>query len=289
MIRWLDGLAELADSYDAFIIDLWGVLHDGTTAYAGAADALAGLRRAGKRTLLLSNAPRRAHTLAVHMEGLGIARGLYGELLSSGEAVHRALARRADPFFAALGRRLYHLGPDYDAGVFAGLDYVEAGIDSADFIIATGSWQPTHTVEDFMPVLERGIARALPLVCCNPDLVAIREGREMLCAGAIAARYAAMGGAVGWRGKPDPAIYDEALAILATEPARTVCIGDGMPTDIKGAAAAGLDAVLVTRGIHAEEMGLARDSTDRPAVGRVEALAARFGLAPMAAMAACKW
>ena len=278
-----NGLATLAGSYDGFIIDMWGVLHDGTETLPGAVAALGALRAAGKGILLLSNAPRRAAVLAAQIARLGIGGDLYDHLLSSGEAVYRALAGRTDPFFAALGRRLAHLGPAGDDDLFAGLDYRAVGMDRADFILNSGPLDPAATVEDYRADLEQGIIRGLPMVCANPDMVVIRGGRPVVCAGAFAARYEDMGGQVVRRGKPDPAIYAEALARLGTRPARTLCIGDGMPTDIAGAAAAGLDSLLICGGIHAAELG------SPPDPARIEALVTRHGLHPTAVMARFVW
>jgi HAD superfamily hydrolase (TIGR01459 family) len=278
----LAGIGDFAAGYDGLIIDLWGVLHDGHSAYPGAVDTLAALKAAGKGILLLSNAPRRVAPLIEQMAGLGIGRHLYDHLLSSGEAVHGELERRADPFFAALGRRLFLMGPRQDDSIFAGLDYRPVGLGDADFILCTGPWGE-ETVDDFLPALRHGVERGLPLICANPDRVVIRQGRAMPCAGALADRYQELGGQVVWRGKPDIAIYQQALALLGSGRARTLCIGDGMPTDIRGAAAAGLDSVLVGRGIHAAELGPGLDA------GRLAALSRRFGCAPTAAVMEFVW
>jgi HAD superfamily hydrolase (TIGR01459 family) len=282
---WIAGLSAVADRYDGFVLDLWGVIHDGVEAYPGVGDTLAALRRAGKRSILLSNAPRRAAALEAQMTRMGLPRELYDEVLSSGEAVHLELARRGDPFYAALGRRLYHLGPERDRNVFEGLDYASVALDAADFVLNTGPWELTETVEDYLPVLEQALARRLPMICANPDHVVIRQGARITCAGAIAARYAAMGGVVSQRGKPDPAIYAVALAMLGC--ARVCAIGDALHTDVKGANAAGIDSVLVTGGIHAEELGIAWGETPDPA--RLEQVIADHGETPTAAMATFAW
>ena len=282
MIRLLSGIGAVAAEYDGLIIDLWGVLHDGFAAYPGAIATLAALKSSGKRTVLLSNAPRRVAPLIGQMAALGIGRELYDHLLTSGEAVYGALARRDDPAFAALGRRLYHMGPRQDDSVFAGLDYQTAPLDQADFILDTGPWGE-ETVEDFLPALRHGVERGLPLICANPDRAVVRAGRAFPCAGALADCYVQMGGRAIWRGKPDIAIYREALALLGTLPDRTLCIGDGMPTDIQGAVAAGLDSVLVTRGIHGAELGTGLDQA------RLAVLAGRFGFAPTAAVEEFVW
>lgn len=287
MTAIIRGLSSLAGRYDGFIVDLWGVLHDGEAAYPGTVATLEALKAAGKRVLLLSNAPRRASLLVQQMARMGIVPELYDHVLSSGEAVHQALARRTDPFYVALGHRYFHLGPPHDDVLLAGLDYQSVDIETADFILDTGPWDIDATVEDSLAVMEVGIARGLPMVCANPDRVVIHLGRPMICAGAIAARYVDMGGSVSWRGKPDPVIYDHALALLGTERSRTLCIGDGMPTDIRGAVTAGMDSVLVTRGIHAEETGWVLGFDPEPGV--IAALAERFGFQPSAAIGTFEW
>lgn len=286
-IRMIDGLAEVASGFDAFILDLWGVIHDGVEAYPGARDTLAALKAAGKKTLLLSNAPRRAGALVEQMTRLGIERELYDLVLSSGEAVHMELARRTDPFYAALGARLYHLGPERDRNVFEGLPYAAVDIDHADFILNTGPWHFDETVEDYLEVMRKGVARRLPMVCANPDHVVIRQGQQVVCAGALADRYARLGGSVSMRGKPDPAIYELALRLLEVEPARVLAVGDALHTDVKGANGAGLRAVFVTQGIHAAELGIRPGAV--PEAGRLREVIARHGECPLAAIATFRW
>ena len=282
---WIAGLSAVADRYDGFVLDLWGVIHDGVEAYPGVAETLASLRAAGKRSILLSNAPRRGAALTEQMTRMGLPRHLYDEVLSSGEAVHLELAERRDPFYAALGRKLYHLGPERDRNVYEGLNYAAVGLDEADFVLNTGPVDLTETVESYLPVLEQALARRLPMICANPDHVVIRQGARITCAGAIAARYADMGGEVSQRGKPDPAIYATALRMLGC---RRVCaVGDALHTDIKGANAAGLDSVLVTGGIHAEELGITWGEVPDPV--RLDELVRFHGETPTAAMAKFDW
>lgn len=286
-IRQIKGLSEVASGFDGFILDLWGVIHDGVEAYAGARDTLAAIRAAGKRTLLLSNAPRRADALVEQLARMGIGRDMYDEVLSSGEAVHMELARRTDPFYASLGRQLYHMGPERDANVFAGLDLVAVDIEHADFILNTGPWDFNETVEDYVPKMKAALARNLPMICANPDHVVIRQGQPVVCAGALAARYAEMGGVVSTRGKPDPAIYDNALELLGLERNSVLAVGDALHTDVKGANGAGLRAVFVTQGIHAAELGIRPgEEAESDTLRRV---VTRHGERPMAAIATFRW
>ena len=288
MIPLIAGLSAVAARYDGFVLDLWGVIHDGVEAYPGVAGTLAELRRAGKRTIMLSNAPRRSGALIDQLSRLGIARDLYDEVLSSGEAVHLELAGRADPVFAALGPRLYHLGPDRDRNVYEGLPYRSVDLDQADFVLNTGPVELTESVADYQDLLDRALARHLPMICANPDHVVIRQGARITCAGAIAGRYADMGGMVVERGKPDPAIYDLALARLGIADRRRVCaVGDALHTDIRGARAGGFDAVLVTGGIHADELGTKWGEAPDPV--RLAELARHHGERPVAAMVKFAW
>lgn len=287
-VRWLSGLSEIAAAYDGFVLDLWGVIHDGFEAYPGVGATLAALKAAGKRTVLLSNAPRRGQVLIDGMTRMGLGRDLYDAVMSSGEAVYLELARRTDPFFARLGTRLYHMGPERDRNVYEGLPYAAVGLDEADFVLNTGPWELDETVEDYLPAMAQARARNLPMICANPDHVVIRQGKRVVCAGALAAAYADMGGLVCQRGKPDPAIYAVALERLGVaDRTRVAVVGDALHTDIKGANAAGLASVLVTGGIHADELGIRWGETPDPI--RLAELVRSNGERPTAAMARFAW
>lgn len=258
MLRAIDGLQEIADLYDAFILDLWGLVHDGERLYPPAADTFQRLKAANKKTLLLSNAPRRAYALVHAMSNMGLDRTLYGEVFSSGEATRDELIARTDPFFANLGSKVYHLGPERDRSVFdeTNLDIV-ASINTADFVVNTGPVELDHAVDDYKEILRAAQNKRLPMVCANPDLVVIRGGRRIICAGAIARRYEALGGKVAYRGKPDPAVYLLAAKKMGiSDLSRIAVVGDALETDVKGAAAAGMASIWCTGGIHAEALGI---------------------------------
>lgn len=288
-LRVLSGLREIEGEFDGFILDLWGLIHDGERPYPPAERTLRALRDAGKKTLLLSNAPRRAHALIEAMARMGIGRDLYGEVLSSGEATREALIKRDDPFFAALGRRVYHLGPERDRSVFedTGLTIV-ADLASAEFILNTGPISLNEKVDDYLAVLEPAAKRGLPMVCANPDFVVIRAGRPIVCAGAIAARYTALGGKVVLRGKPDPNIYHLAVERLGVaDKRRVVVVGDALETDVKGARASGLASIWCTGGIHAEALGVSYGVAADPA--KAESLARTEGHMPTYAIPGFIW
>ena len=230
-------MRELAPRYDGFILDLWGVVHDGVAPFPGVLDCMARLVDAGKRIVLLSNAPRRADDVVGRIEKIGVPRPLYHAVMSSGEEAWQHLDKRDEPFYAALGRRCLHICSERDLEMREGLDldWVDTP-EAADFILNTGpaEWEDTH--EDYAAVLEAARRRDLPMVCANPDLVVLHAGRAALCAGAIAEQYEAMGGRVRWHGKPHRSVYDSVLGLLGVaDRGRILAIGDSLRTDIAGA------------------------------------------------------
>jgi HAD superfamily hydrolase (TIGR01459 family) len=282
-MKRLSHFAPLAPGYDGFILDLWGVIHDGVRPYAGAAECLVTLREQGKRIVLLSNAPRRANEVQLQLRGMGIPDHAYDGVMTSGEATYLMLRDRSDPWYQALGNAVYHLGPERDRNVLDGLDLeVLDSPKAADFILNTGPddhLNPTNPAAYDLE-LQDCAARGLPMICANPDLEVIRGGVRVVCAGTLAQRYIAMGGDVRSLGKPDPAIYTPVLAMLAVPPARVLAVGDALRTDIAGAAAVGLDACWVLGGLHGAHLG---------SDAATEAEAAEVGLFPVAAIPHFVW
>lgn len=274
-MRHLDGIATLAPEYDGFIVDLWGVMHDGTTLYDGALDALTRLRQTGKPIVLLSNAPRRAAAAQLGLRALGIEDELYTAVMTSGEAAWEALAHHA-------GARVYHLGPERDRNVLAGRDIttVERPQD-ATLLLNTGPddrHDPTG-IEPYLPEVAGCLAAGLPMICANPDLEVISAGGvRVVCAGALALWYEERGGKVRWIGKPYPEIYATTLDLLKVPAGRTLAVGDALRTDIAGAQAAQIDSCWVLGGIHA---------LDTPE--RAEAEAEAVGLRPIATVPSFRW
>jgi len=254
----IPGVAALAPHYDGFILDLWGVIHDGVAPLPGAIDCLRELIAAGNRVILLSNAPRRADDVVRRITQIGVPPGTYHDVMSSGEETWQYLHRRDDPFYAALGRRCLHICSDRDLEIRdgLGLDYFDTA-EEAEFILNTGPAGWNDTVEDYAPLLSRALARDLPMVCANPDLVVMHGARLAHCAGALAQWYEQQGGHVSWHGKPYRSVYDSCLALLGIDDrSRILAVGDSLRTDIAGAAGAGIDSLLIAGGIHAEEFGM---------------------------------
>ncbi|PZW50453.1 HAD superfamily hydrolase (TIGR01459 family) [Humitalea rosea] len=283
----LDGIADLAEKYDGFILDLWGVVHDGRQPYAGVTQALAQLQAMGKQVVFLSNAPRRAWFIADMLAGMGIGAALYDGIMTSGELTRRYLLRRDLPFFAGLGTRAFHIGPERDLSIAEGLDLqLIKTATGAEFVLNTGP-EPVlgaHDVRFYEPALRAAAARKLPMICCNPDREVMVGGAKLIAAGALADRYAALGGGEIFEvGKPDPRSYPPVLELLGIgDLSRVVAIGDSPRTDLAGAQAAGIDAVWALTGLAA----IAHGRPDPQALALEAKIA---GVSPIAALTGLRW
>lgn len=283
-MRFLDGFREIAHAYDGFVLDLWGVVHNGVAPLPGAPECLEKLHDAGKRVVMLSNAPRRTDIVAKQLERMGIPEAHYNGIMTSGEASYRLLRDRPDAWSQRLGERMFYVGPDRDLSLIDGLPL--AVVDdpaAASFVLVTG---PDHLgpLEDaarYDPVLKRCAKHRLPMICTNPDLEVIVGGERVFCAGTLAVRYVELGGDARMLGKPDRVVYEPVLEMLALPPARVLAVGDALRTDIAGATAAGLDSCWVLAGLHGDHLG-----EDKSAIA---AEAARAGLAPVAAIRHLIW
>ncbi len=285
---YIDGLRQISEEYEGYIIDLWGVIHDGIAPYPGAVECLRQLSDLGKSVVLLSNAPRRAHVAQASLRNMGIPDHLYTGILTSGEATHQLLRERfqpeAHPFFNTLGPRVFHIGPDRDRNVIEGLDLirVERPAD-ADFVLNTGpdDLGSATDLDSWKPLLHDCVRLALPMVCANPDLEVLRGTTRLICAGALTQCYEELGGRAVWVGKPAGAVYDRVMAMLSVERSQVLAIGDSLRTDIAGAKSAGIASFWVLGGIHGEELGSSKE--------RIEIAAAAAGVAPVACAWSLEW
>jgi HAD superfamily hydrolase (TIGR01459 family) len=284
----LDGIAPLAARYDGFILDLWGVVHDGHKPYPGVADALGRLKAMGKRVAFLSNAPRRAAVVDALLVGMGLDRALWDGTITSGELAWRHLQRRDRADFATLGTRALHIGPERDLSVAEGTGVtLVADVAAADFVLNTGP-EPARgngDVGPYRPALEACAARRLPMVCVNPDRFVMVGEERVICAGALADLYVALGGPAAIEiGKPDPQAYPPVLEVLGiAERARVLAIGDSPHTDLAGAQAAGIESVWALTGLAAHAHGAAPDPAQLAAVAAAE------GVRPIGALSGLRW
>lgn len=248
----IDGIRELAESTDAWLVDVWGVMHNGVEAFADAAHACAEFRRAGGYVVLLTNAPRPGPAVVAQISRIGVPQGAYDAVLSSGD-VTRGLVTEWR------GKNIHHLGPDRDRGIFEGIDIKFATSIEADIVVVTGLLDDnTETPDDYAITLKSFRRRNVAMLCANPDIRVERGERIVYCAGALAEAYEQLGGDVVYAGKPHLPIYELALHMVndgrgeAVAKERVIAIGDGLNTDIAGAAAAGLRSVFVASGLHVE-------------------------------------
>ncbi len=283
------GLSEIAARYDGFVLDIWGVVHQGGPAYPEVVDCLAQLKKLDRPVVFLSNAPRRAVRVERLLESKGISATLHRGVISSGEIARLSLEARRESALASLGPRYLSLGAERDGDLLDGLDFQEVTDPSdADFILAIGLDDARSSVAHYETVLTAAAKRDLPLLCVNPDLVVVRLGVRELCAGALAARYKELGGRVHYFGKPFEEAYPPTLARLGlTDRQRVLAVGDGLETDIKGAQKAGLATLLVTGGLLADALGI--DRLNVPAPEALEAACREAGAVPDGAIATLRW
>lgn len=250
-MQQLASLKELAGHYDGFILDLWGVVHDGEKLYAGVRESFAYLRERGKQIVILSNAPRRSHRAAEVLVRLGVHEQMYDHLITSGEVMFGYLSGKH-----SYGKHFFFIGPDKDLDVLDGLEFSRAGLLQADFILNVGFEYDGQEIKELESALLTAARLRKPMICANPDLVVVRQSGERLgCAGMIAESYAGMGGEVLYFGKPFPSVYDACLQRFDGIAKERICaIGDSLHTDILGANRAGVDSALVLGGILKERV-----------------------------------
>lgn len=283
------GIGALAPRFDGFIVDQWGVVHDGATPYAGARECLESLKRAGKRVVMLSNSGRSNAANEALMASMGFPRELYDAFIAAGEDARSAIANRVTPFHARLGRRCLAFTRDGERKLLEGLGltFVDK-VDDADFLAVIGIDSPRRSLADYETQLQAGLARGLPMICANPDLVRFHEGRLVDAPGVLGNRYEAIGGEVFWHGKPHAPIYESCLKEMGGIPrSRIVAVGDSLDHDVAGAASVSLPCALVAGGVHAEALGIVRGAM--PSADKLEALLARAPARPAFVVPAFTW
>lgn len=287
-VRIADGVRALVPDYEGFILDQWGVLHDGTLPYAGAVACLTRLRSAGKRIVVLSNSGRREADNLRLMKEMGFDPALIDRFISGGEHARAALESQSDPFHRALGRRCYAFTRGGDRSLLDGIGLVLVDrVQDADFLAVLGSDAPQRLVRDYEDELLMGIQRQLPMVCANPDTIRLLPDGVTEAQGALARRYEALGGTVFYHGKPYPAIYESCLRILDCPKSSVLAIGDSLDHDILGAARVGIQSALIPGGVHAAELGIPWGRL--PAAENWKEFASRAPAQPDYLLAAFNW
>lgn len=264
MGKRIESFREIGGLYDVALCDVWGVLHNGVSVYPDAPVALEAARSEGLTVVLITNSPRVAPRVVEQLRAIGVPDSAYDRIVTSGDVTRKLIAEGP--------KKVFLLGPERDIGILEGLDVQRVEANEAESIVCTGFFDDeTETPDDYTDMLTAWYARNVPLICANPDLVVERGHRMIPCAGAMAAYYERLGGQTRIAGKPYQPIYDAAIAaareVRSEFPlSRVVAIGDGMPTDVRGALDYGLDLLYISHGIHAREY-VVDGHTDEAALG----------------------
>jgi HAD superfamily hydrolase (TIGR01459 family) len=257
--------------YRLILCDVWGVVHNGVNLYPGTAKRLRQWREQGRCVILLTNAPRTQEAVERQLARIGLPRDCWDAIATSGEAGIQALN--------ALGRPVGFIGTADDRAVLEGKGVRIADTDDFTELACTGVREGEPDPQQYRAELEAIAHRDVHMHCLNPDRIVVRGGVPEACAGAIADIYEGLGGRVTWYGKPFPAIYQHALHRAGNPPKDEVlAIGDGLQTDILGAARMGFDTVFVAGGIHAGEP-FPDDFAERNGLGNWRPVAVVDGLA----------
>ena len=259
MTRIIFSLAEISADYDVLFCDLWGCLHNGVAAYPAAVAALQEFRAGGGQVVLLTNAPRPWKYIAAQLDRMAVPRDAWDAIVSSGDAAQDAM------FAGAVGRKVWAIMMPKDEGFFADIppEWADAPpirrveLDEAEGIVCTGLFDEVNeTPDDYRARFLLARERGLKLLCANPDVIVDLGETRLFCAGALAGFYEDMGGTSLYFGKPHPPIYDLARRRLGLrDDARILAIGDGIATDIPGAAGEGIDALFVSGGLAFDQFG----------------------------------
>ena len=259
MSNRLSGLSTVASRYQAMLSDIWGVVHNGIRHSERAVEALTRFRAEHGPVVLITNAPRPHGPIREQLKQLNVPDECFDDLVTSGDVSRNVIIETGK-------KKLFHIGPDRDLPLYQGLDVELVGEAEAEVICCTGLVDDgTETPDDYDQMLKNLAKRDLPFICANPDKVVEKGDKLLFCAGALADRFEAYGGETLLVGKPFAPIYEAAIAALnkakGSELDRDtiLTIGDGLPTDIRGAHYQKLDAIFVTAGIHAHEFGLVDD------------------------------
>ncbi|MES2252149.1 MAG: TIGR01459 family HAD-type hydrolase [Pseudomonadota bacterium] len=255
----IDSLMDIADRYDVFLIDVWGVTHNGVKPFPNAILAYEKLKAAGKTLVILSNAPRLPGVTRTRLSDMGIDDTLFDDVMTSGLECYQALRDRPNAFYQKLGPKLHHIGPDRDRTVFEGLPYTHVeSIADADFLLITGTDGWETTTDAYHERLTHAHSRNLPAVCANADKLVQNGDQLVICAGAIADAYRTLGAeSIYTHGKPNTDVYlaAHALANIKRQEevplSRVIMLGDSLATDIRGSNVYGIDSVFTLTGVHA--------------------------------------
>jgi len=238
------GLRSVADNYDLFFIDLWGVLHNGIKLYDHSTEVLDNLSKANKSFILLTNAPRPNKNVINFLKKIGLKK-YFENVFTSGEAAYKHLVSELNK------QKFFHIGPPRDFDLFKNIEKDNVlNIEDADYLLCTGLFdEHKNDLNFYKNFLSNHISKKM--ICTNPDLIVDRGETREYCAGSIAKAFEEINGKVTYFGKPYPPVYNLSINV---KDKKVLCIGDNLNTDIKGANVQSFDSLLITNGIHRKEI-----------------------------------
>ena len=240
-----EGLSSIVDNYQLFYIDLWGVIHNGIEPHKEAILTLKELKKRNKEYVLLTNAPRPNEAVKIFLKKMGIEKEIREHVFTSGEAAINYLKNNfLDNFF-------FHIGPPRDFDLFKGFKEMKSDtIKKGEYILCTGLFDDhDKDLEYYKDLFEKNLQKKM--ICTNPDLIVDRGNTRELCAGSVAMIFEKMGGEVVYFGKPYPEVYNQSID---NKNKKTLSIGDNLNTDIKGANLLNYDSLIISNGIHKNEI-----------------------------------
>ena len=240
-----EGFKSIIDDYDIFYIDLWGVVHNGINLHKNAIEALKKITKVKKEYVLLTNAPRPNKVVKAFLEKMGMNKEIREKVYSSGEASLNYLKKNY------LEKKFYHIGPPRDFDLFLEFENNKVGnISKSTYLLCTGLFENQgEDVNYYKGLFKDHINKRM--ICTNPDLVVDRGNKRELCAGSVALIFEKMGGEVIYFGKPFPEVYNQSID---NKEKKILSIGDNLNTDIKGANLLNYDSLLISNGIHKNEI-----------------------------------
>tara|TARA_Y100000746_G_scaffold113868_1_gene97342 strand:+ start:147 stop:965 length:819 start_codon:yes stop_codon:yes gene_type:complete len=240
-----EGLSSIVDNYQLFYVDLWGVVHNGVIIYKEAIKALKEISKKNKDFILLTNAPRPNSTVKSFLEKLGMEKEIRDHVYTSGEAALNYLRKNL------IDKKFFHVGPPRDFDLFKNFEKIKSEkIEDSEYILCTGLYDEyDNDLNHYKDLLQKNIAKKM--ICTNPDLVVDRGDVRELCAGSVAMVFEKMGGEVVYFGKPYPEVYNQSFD---NKNKKTLSIGDNLNTDIKGANLLNFDSLIISNGIHKNEI-----------------------------------
>ena len=240
-----EGFSSIVDDYQLFYVDLWGVVHNGVSLHKEAIKTLNEITRKKKDYILLTNAPRPNHSVKSFLEKLGMEKEIRDHVYTSGEAALSYLRKHF------LEKTFFHVGPPRDFDLFTDFKKNKSeNIENSDYILCTGLFDNhDKDLKYYKSLFENNLKKKM--ICTNPDLIVDRGNNRELCAGSVAMVFEKMGGEVVYFGKPYPEVYNQSFD---NKNKKILSIGDNLNTDIKGANLLNFDSLLISNGIHKNEI-----------------------------------